>query len=44
MIVAVVENGALYYVRTDHIGRPVFATNDAGVKVWEATGAPPVRG
>lgn len=26
--------------RTDHIGRPVFATNSAGVKVWEATYLP----
>ena len=34
--VAVVEGGQIYYVRTDHIGRPVFATNDLGVKVWEA--------
>ncbi len=40
MIVGVVENGALYFVRTDHIGRPVFATDDAGVKVWEATYLP----
>ena len=35
-IVGVVENGALYYVRTDHIGRPVFATDDMGTKVWTA--------
>ncbi len=40
MIVGVVENGTLYYVRTDHIGRPVFATDDAGVKVREATYVP----
>ncbi len=40
MIVGVVENGTLYFVRTDHIGRPVFATDDAGVKVWEATYLP----
>jgi len=25
------------YVRTDHIGRPVFATDSAGTKVWEAS-------
>ena len=35
--VAVVENGVVYYVRTDHIGRPVFATDSIGTKVWEAT-------
>jgi len=28
--VGVVEGGQLFFVRTDHIGRPVFATNDAG--------------
>jgi RHS repeat-associated protein len=33
----VVEGGQLYFVRTDHIGRPVFATNDAGQVVWSAT-------
>jgi uncharacterized protein RhaS with RHS repeats len=38
--VAVVENGVTYYVRTDHIGRPVFATDSAGNKVWEATYLP----
>ncbi len=32
----VVEGGQIYFIRTDHIGRPVFATNDLGVKVWEA--------
>ncbi len=40
MIVGVVENRTLYFVRTDHIGRPVFATDDTGVKVWEATYLP----
>ncbi|NSX55970.1 RHS repeat domain-containing protein [Parasulfitobacter algicola] len=35
MAVAVVEGGAVYFVRTDHIGRPVFATNANGGKVWE---------
>ena len=40
MLVAVFENNALYFVRTDHIGRPVFATDDAGVIVWEATYLP----
>ncbi|MEJ6401874.1 RHS repeat-associated core domain-containing protein [Yoonia sp. 2307UL14-13] len=39
-IVGVVENGALYYVRTDHIGRPVFATDDMGAKVWTASYLP----
>ncbi len=34
--VAVVENGNVYYIRTDHIGRPVFATDGTGTKVWEA--------
>ncbi len=40
MIVGVVENGTLDDVRTDRIGRAVFATDDAGVKVWEATYLP----
>ncbi len=40
MIVGVVEAVQLYFVRTDLIGRPVFATDDAGVKVWEATYLP----
>ena len=40
MIVGVVENGALYFVRTGHIGRPVFATDSGGVKVWEASYLP----
>jgi RHS repeat-associated protein len=38
--VAVVEGGVVYYVRVDHIGRPVFATDSAGNKVWEATYLP----
>ena len=38
--VAVVENDTLYSIRTDHIGRPVFATNDLGVKVWETIHLP----
>ena len=33
--VGVVEGGQIFYIRTDHIGRPVFATNDLGLKVWE---------
>ena len=32
--VAVREGGVNYFVRVDHIGRPVFATNSAGAKVW----------
>jgi len=35
--VAVIEGGVVYFIRADHIGRPVFATNAAGVKVWTAT-------
>jgi YD repeat-containing protein len=37
--IAVIEGGVTYLVRTDHIGRPVFATNTSGVKVWTATPA-----
>ena len=33
--VALIEGGTVYYVRADHIGRPVFATNSSDVKVWE---------
>ena len=36
-VVGVFEGGQLYVIRTDHIGRPVFATNDAGAVVWSAT-------
>ena len=39
-VVAVIEGGSVYYVRTDHIGRPVFATNGSGTKVWEASYLP----
>jgi RHS repeat-associated protein len=35
--IAVIEGGVTYLVRTDHIGRPVFATNTAATKVWTAT-------
>ncbi len=34
--IAVIEGGVVYYVRSDHIGRPVFATDATGAKVWEA--------
>ena len=40
MAVGVVEGGVLHFVRTDHIGRPVFATDSAGTKVWEASYLP----
>ena len=32
-----IEGGVTSLVRTDHIGRPVFATNTAGMKVWTAS-------
>jgi RHS repeat-associated protein len=35
--IAVIEGGVVSFVRADHIGRPVFATNVSGVKVWTAT-------
>lgn len=35
--VAVIEGGQIFFIRTDHIGRPVFATNDLGAKVWAAS-------
>jgi len=38
--VAVIENDTVYYVRTDQIGRPEFATDDTGTKVWEASCLP----
>ncbi|NSX55968.1 hypothetical protein [Parasulfitobacter algicola] len=37
---AMVEGGAVYFVRTNHIGRPVFATDTSGAKVWEASHLP----
>jgi RHS repeat-associated protein len=36
----VIEGGVVYYVRADHIGRPVFATNSSGAKVWEVSYLP----
>ena len=30
----------MFFVRTGHIGRPVFATDDTGAKVWEASYLP----
>ena len=38
--ITVIEGGTVNFVRTDHIGRPVFATNAAGDKVWEASYLP----
>jgi RHS repeat-associated protein len=38
--IAVVEGGVISFVRSDHIGRPVFATNSTGVKVWTAAYLP----
>jgi RHS repeat-associated protein len=38
--VAVIEGGVISFVRADHIGRPVFATNASGVKIWTATYTP----
>ncbi|MCU0828304.1 MAG: hypothetical protein MUE52_13070, partial [Tabrizicola sp.] len=35
-----IEGGVVSFVRADHIGRPVFATNSSGVKVWSATYTP----
>ncbi|MEO1538077.1 MAG: RHS repeat-associated core domain-containing protein [Pseudomonadota bacterium] len=39
-VIGVFEGGQLFYIRSDHIGRPVFATNDLGLKVWEASYLP----
>ncbi len=40
--IAVVDGttDAIYFIRTDQIGRPVFATDATGAKVWEATYLP----
>ncbi|WP_395541057.1 RHS repeat domain-containing protein [Neotabrizicola sp. sgz301269] len=38
--IALIESGVVYFVRADHIGRPVFATNASGVKVWSASYLP----
>ena len=38
--VGVIEGGQLYFIRTDHIGRPVFATDSTGSMVWEASYLP----
>jgi uncharacterized protein RhaS with RHS repeats len=38
--IAVIEGGVVSFVRADHIGRPVFATNASGTKVWTASYLP----
>ena len=38
--VAVIEGGVVYHVRSDHIGRPVFATTQTGTVVWTASWLP----
>ena len=35
-----IEGGVVSFIRTDHIGRPVYATNAAGIKVWTASYTP----
>jgi RHS repeat-associated protein len=35
--VAVIEGGAVCFIRTDHIGKPVFATDSLGTKVWQVS-------
>ncbi len=39
-LVAIVENGDVYTVHSNHLGAPVLVANDAGGAVWEATYAP----
>jgi RHS repeat-associated protein len=38
--VAVIEGGTVYHIRADHIGRPVFATDASGAKMWEVSYLP----
>ena len=38
--IAVIEGGVISYIRTDQIGRPVFATNSTGAVVWTASYLP----
>ena len=40
MIEQTASGPVTYYIRTDHIGRPVFATDDTGAKVWEVSYLP----
>ena len=37
---AVIEGGVINFVRVDHIGRPVFASNTAATKTWTASYLP----
>ena len=39
-LVGIYEGNELFYVRTDHIARPVFATDANGTVVWEASYLP----
>lgn len=38
--IAVIEGGVIYFVRSDHIGRPVFATDGTAAVVWSASYLP----
>ena len=38
--IAVIEGGVVYFLRSDHIGRPTFATTSAGTVVWTASWLP----
>jgi RHS repeat-associated protein len=38
--IAVIEGGVIYLVRSDRIGRPVFATTTSGTVVWRASYLP----
>jgi len=39
-LVAIIENGDVYTVHSNHLGAPILVANDAGGAVWEATYAP----
>lgn len=36
-VAPIAEGGLINFIRTDHIGRPVFVTNTGGTKVWTAS-------
>lgn len=38
VLVAVIRNGALYFVHNDHLSRPDAVTNSAGTLVWKSQG------
>ena len=38
--IAAISGGVTYFVRSDHIGRPAFATDGTGAIVWDATYKP----